>query len=138
MTAASGVLERAAVAASDETIESLGMVCRVSPSDAREALIALRDSDLSMGFLVDFFGIDTGEAVDIVYHLRSFARDEELILKAAHDYGSTLESVWDIHAAALMPERETAELFGLKLAGHPNPKRLLTTDGCPPYLLQVA
>jgi NADH:ubiquinone oxidoreductase subunit C len=33
-----------------------------------------------------------------------------------------------------MPERETAELFGLSLSGHPNPKRLLTTDGVPPLL----
>jgi NADH:ubiquinone oxidoreductase subunit C len=33
-----------------------------------------------------------------------------------------------------MPERETAELFGLGLDGHPNPKRLLTTDGVPPLL----
>ena len=36
-----------------------------------------------------------------------------------------------------MPEREAAELFGLSLSGHPNPKRLLTTDGMPPLLLQV-
>ncbi|HEY5540627.1 MAG TPA: NADH-quinone oxidoreductase subunit D [Coriobacteriia bacterium] len=134
MTVARGVLERAAVAASIETVESLGAVCRVSSSDARKALVALRDSDLAVGFLVDLFGIDTGEAVDIVYHLRSFARDEELVVKVEHGYGSTLESVWDIFPAALMPERETAELFGLELAGHPNPKRLLTTDGCPPYL----
>ena len=136
-TVASGVLERAAVAASFETVENLGAVCRVGHADVRAALLALRDSDLSMGFLVDLFGIDTGEAVDIVYHLRSFARDEELVLKAAHGYDSTLDSVWDIYSAALMPERETAELFGLKLAGHPNPKRLLTTDGCPPYLLKT-
>jgi NADH-quinone oxidoreductase subunit D len=134
MTAARGVLERAALAASVETVESLGVVCRVSASDARAALVALRDSDLALDFLVDFFGIDTGEAIDIVYHLRSFARDEELIVKAAHDYDSVLDSVWDIFPAVLLPERETAELFGLKLAGHPNPKRLLTTDGCPPYL----
>ena len=136
MTAAKGVLQRAAVAASVETVESLGAVCRVSAADARKALVALRDSDISLGFLVDYFGIDTGEAVDIVYHLRSFARDEELFVKAAHDYGSVLTSVWDIFPAALMPERETAELFGLTLAGHPNPKRLLTTDGCPAYLLK--
>jgi NADH-quinone oxidoreductase subunit D len=134
MTATSGVLDRADVAATVETIESLGAVCRVSAADARKALVALRASDLSMDFLVDFFGIDTGEAIDIVYHLRSFARDEELFVKAAHDYDSVLTSVWDLYPAALMPERETAELYGLQLAGHPNPKRLLTTDGCPPYL----
>ena len=136
MTTASGVLERAAVTAAVETVEKLGVVCRVEASDVRAALIALRDSELSMTFLVDCFGIDTGEAVDIVYHLRSFARDEEMFVKAEQAYGSTLQSVWDIMPAALMPERETAELYGLALAGHPNPKRLLTTDGCPAYLLK--
>ena len=30
------------------------------------------------------FGIDTGEAIDVIYHLRSFTRDEELIVKAEH------------------------------------------------------
>lgn len=134
MTVAEGILERASVAASVQTVEGLGVVCRVSASDARTALLALHDSDLAMEFLVDLFGIDTGEAVDVVYHLRSFARDEEIILKAAHDYDSVLVSVWDIYPAALMPEREAAELLGLVLEGHPNPKRLLTTDGSPPYL----
>jgi hypothetical protein len=45
-----------------------------------------------------------------------------------------LTSIWDVFPAALMPERECCELFGLRLSGHPNPKRLLTTDGCPPFL----
>ncbi|MRR12205.1 hypothetical protein EG835_07005, partial [bacterium] len=39
-------------------------------------------------------------------------------------------------ASALLPERETAELFGLALCGHPNPKRLLTTEGIEPLLLK--
>ena len=133
-TAARGVFERAGVAASVETLEGLGVVCRVPAGDVRPALAALRNCDLGFGFLVDLFGIDTGEAVDVVYHLRSFTRDEEVFVKAVHDFNATLTSVWDIFPAALMPERETCELFGLRLSGHPNPKRLLTTDGCEPYL----
>jgi NADH-quinone oxidoreductase subunit D len=133
-TAVSSALTRAGVSAPIEEVAILGVVCRIEPSDARQALSALKGGDLSFDFLVDCFGVDTGEAVDVVYHLRSFTRDEELFVKAAHDYGTDLASVWDIHPAALMPERELAEMFGLTLSGHPNPKRLLTTDGCPPFL----
>jgi len=133
-TVARGVLERAGVTAAVETVEGLGAVCRVPAAQTRAALLALRDSDLGFGFLVDLFGVDTGETIDIVYNLRSLTRDEELLVKAEHGYDATLASVWDIFPAALMPERETCEMFGLLLSGHPNPKRLLTTDGSEPFL----
>jgi len=136
VTTADGVLERAGIAASVEMVEHLGHVCRLGVSDVRAALAALRDSDLGMDFLVDLFGIDTGEGIDVVYHLRSLSRDEELVVKVGYEYGAALVSVWDVHPAALMPERETAELFGLMLSGHPNPRRLLTTDGSPALLLK--
>lgn len=135
-TAARGVLERAGVTAAVETVEGLGAVCRVAPEKARRALLALRDSDLGFCFLVDLFGIDTGDSVEVVYHLRSLSRDEEVTVKAELEYGDTLVSVWDVFPAALMPERETAEMFGLRLAGHPNPKRLLTTEAVEPLLLK--
>ena len=127
-------LEAAGISAEISEQPPLGVVCRVSAAEARAAVLALRGSNLAFDFLVDLFGIDTNEAVDVVYHLRSFSRDEEIVIKAAHDYDGVLASIWDVFPAALMPERECCELFGLKLAGHPNPKRLLTTDGCPPFL----
>lgn len=130
-------LERAGVEVEDVSdTEKLGVVVRVSPEHARRTLAALRDSDHSFTYVVDIFGIDTGEHVDAVYHLRSFSRDEEVYVKAAHPYGSDLASVWDIFPAALMPEREIAEMFGLTLSGHPNPKHLLLTSGIEPLLLK--
>jgi NADH-quinone oxidoreductase subunit D len=132
----SGALQRAGVAVSVEDVAKLGAVYRVAPADTRLVLATLKDGDLGFDFLVDMFGVDTGEAVDAVYHVRCFSRDEELYVKAAHEYGSDLASVWDIYPAVLMPERELAELFGLTLSGHPNPKRLLTTDGSPALLLK--
>lgn len=113
---------------------SLGLVGRVEPDRVYVALEALRDSDLDFSMLVDMFGIDTGEIVEVTYHLRSFSRDEEFFVKISVPYDGELRSVWNIYASALMPERETAELLGLRLAGHPNPKRLLTTDGVEPLL----
>lgn len=88
-------------------------------------------------FLFDLFGIDTGSGIDVVYALRRMNDVyEEIFIKISLSYGSCLQSVWKFYHAALMAEREVCEMFDLYLAGHPNPKRLLTTDGCPPYLLK--
>lgn len=131
------VVRGGAAAVLTEDVPTLGTVYRLSAEAIAPALRALRDADDGFDFMVDLFGIDTGEAVDVVYHLRSFATREDVILKAAHPYGGTLASIWEVYPAALMPERELCELFGLQLAGHPNPKRLVTTDGCEPYLLKA-
>ena len=77
---------------------------------------------------------DTGEAIELTWRLRSYAQDCEAYLKATVAYDAEIASAWNVYPSALMPERETAELLGLKLAGHPNPKRLFTTDGIPPLL----
>jgi NADH-quinone oxidoreductase subunit C len=118
----------------DASVEQAGanLVVRVSAEQTRAALEALKGAGFD--FMVDLFGIDTGEAVDVVYLLRSFKRDEDITVKLALDYDATLDSVWEVFPGAAFPEREAAELFGLKLAGHPNPQRLLTIDGTEPLL----
>ncbi len=137
MTHIASALERAGVAgAIVEDVAVLGVVARVEPAMAQSALTALKDSDHGFCFLVDLFGIDTGEAIEAVYQLRSFTRDEEVYLKVTHEYGSDLASVWCVFPSALMPERELAEMFGLTLSGHPNPKYLLLTEGIEPLLLK--
>jgi len=132
----SRVLADAGITASVEETRVVGAVFRVDPAEAPSALAALKSCAHGYGFLVDLFGIDTGEVVDVVYHLRSFVFDEEVHVKVAHPYGSTLASVWELYPAALMAERECAEMFGLSLSGHPNPKRLLSTEAVPPLLLK--
>ena len=122
------------VTQAEVTTTSLGVVVRVPHADAAATLAALKESALGFVMLVDMLGIDTNEDIELIYHLRSFARDEELYVKSTLPYDGVLHSVWNVYASALLPERETAELFGLTLAGHPNPARLLTTDGEQPLL----
>lgn len=110
----------------------LGTVARVGAGDAVGALAAFKDAGYES--LVDFDGTDTGEAIELTWRLRSYAADCEAYLKTTVAYDAEIASAWNVYPSALMPERETAELLGLKLAGHPNPKRLLTTDGIPPLL----
>lgn len=114
------------------TAEPLGVVARVPLASAKEAVSALKDGGYES--LVDFDGIDTGEHIEVTYRMRSYSLDSEVHVKSCVAYDGTLASVWEVCPAVLMPERETAELFGLHLDGHPNPKRLLTTDGMPPLL----
>jgi NADH-quinone oxidoreductase subunit C len=134
-TAAESALRHAGVSVEVEET-SLGVVCRCVPGVVVDALAALKESELDFQMLADMLAVDTGEEIELIYHLRSFARDEEIYVKTTVPYGAEIASVWNVYPAALLPERETAELFGLKLSGHPNPKRLFTTEGVDPLLLK--
>lgn len=125
------LVEAGGVAAEVEE-SALGEVVRVTPDAVVDALAALKNAGFES--LVDLFGCDTGEAVELVYHLRSYAAARNAYVKTTLPYDAEITSVWNLYPSALMPERETAELLGLRLAGHPNPKRLLTTDGIEPLL----
>jgi NADH-quinone oxidoreductase subunit C len=116
----------------EATDEKLGAVVRLDADRIADALAALQT--VGYDFLVDLFGTDTGERIELTYHLRAFATHEDLFLKTLVDYDGEAPSVWRVHPAALYPEREAAELLGLSFPGHPNPKRLLTIEGVGPLL----
>ncbi len=128
----SGTVLSAALTAAGLTAEvsdeTLGTVARVAAADIAGALTALRDGDTAFALLLDLFVTDTGEDLELTYHLRSFARDEDAYVRVTAPYDGEVPSVWRVYPAALYPEREAAELFGMAFPGHPNPKRLLTTD----------
>lgn len=115
-------------------IDHLGESYRIESGKNRTVLTQLHDAGFT--FMVDLLGADTGESVEAIYHLRNLDTIHDIFVREAIPYGGTLTSVWDIYHAALMPERELCEMYGLTLAGHPNPKRLVTTDGCEPFLLK--
>lgn len=119
-----------------EELPAVGVVVRVEPGQVTRTLTALRDDTHEYRYPVDIFGVDTGEGIDVVYHLRSLSYGEEVLVKTSYPYGGSLTSVWEVFPAALMPEREIAEMFGLTLEGHPNPKHLLLTKGSEPLLLK--
>ena len=116
----------------EASTEVLGEVVRLDVSLIADALAALEESGFD--FLVDLFATDTGERLEVTWHLRAFAQRSDLYLKAFVDYDGRAPSAWETYPAALYPEREAAELLGMTFTGHPNPKRLLTTDGTEPLL----
>jgi len=113
---------------------TLGTVVRVESPRVHDTLGAF----LAAGYesLVDLDGIDTGDVIEVTYRLRSYRHDLEVFVKTTVSYEAEVSSVWRIYPASLMPERELAEMFGLSLTGHPNPKRLFLTDAVPPLLLK--
>jgi NADH:ubiquinone oxidoreductase subunit C len=133
-TVVESVLTRAGIADVEVGRSNLGVVCHCASGDVPAVLAALKECELDFAMLADMLGTDTGEGIELTYHLRSFARDEEIYVKADVAYDAEIASVWNVFPSALLPERETAELLGLTLAGHPNPRRLFTTDGIPPLL----
>jgi NADH:ubiquinone oxidoreductase subunit C len=113
----------------------LGPVLRIEAEDALTVLQALRDNDqLPFEQLIDLFGADVRGLIEVTYRLRSLAHNADLIIKCDLAYDSCYASVGEVYSAAWLPERELCEMFGLQLANHPNPKRLLTTEGLPPFL----
>ena len=128
MTALSRVLADAGIAAALEEVTPYGEYLRVDATDAKRTMRVLYEHG-GYDFFVDLFGIDTGEGIDIVVMLRQLDADVDLLVKVGFGYDDGVwESIWEDYPAALLSEREACEMFGLKLAGHPNPKRLLTTD----------
>ena len=130
------LLDAAGVADVSVTTEPFGMVVRVRAAAVEEALATLWHADYEM--LVDMFAADTGEQIALTYHVRRLEDMHELYVRATVDYDGEAPSVWRVYPAALYPEREAAELFGVSFAAHPNPKRLLTTDEVEGYLLRKA
>ncbi|MCL2403586.1 MAG: NADH-quinone oxidoreductase subunit C [Coriobacteriia bacterium] len=114
---------------------SLGVVLRLDAEDVLDALQAFRDSaELQFEQLIDLFGADVRDLVEVTYRLRSLTNNIDIVLKCELPYDASYSSVGQVYAAAWLPERELCEMFGLSLLNHPNPKRLLTTEGLPPFL----
>ena len=112
--------------------ELLGAVVRLDAPRVADALAALLAEGFD--FFLDLFGTDTGEAVELTYHVRDLAALDDVFLKVVVPYDGEAPSVWRSYPAVLHAEREAAELLGVSFPGHPNPKRLLTTEGCDPFL----
>jgi NADH-quinone oxidoreductase subunit C/D len=63
----------------------------------------------------------------VIYHLMSFARNQDIRIKVALAEGDLdLPSITDLWPNANWYEREVWDMFGIRFAGHPNLRRILT------------
>lgn len=83
-------------------------------------------------YLVDVTAVDWRDRqprFDVVYHLYSFSKNDRIRVKCAAGDGEDVPSISEIFLAANWPERETWDMFGIRFAGHPDLRRILTWEG---------
>lgn len=115
----------------------------VKLADVEPVIRFLRDdADSAMNFLMDLTitdyltypqnrpVVDYPGAADarfeVVYHFYSLSKGHRIRLKAPVAQGEQIPTVSGLYASADWMEREAWEMYGIKFAGHPNLKRLLT------------
>ncbi len=99
------------------------------------ARFARDDPQTKFEQLCDLAGIDYLNFPDaedrfaVIYSLLSLSHNHRLWLKVfVNDPDPEVPSVTGIWCGADWPEREVSDLFGIRFAGHPDPRRLLLPD----------
>jgi NADH:ubiquinone oxidoreductase subunit C len=83
-------------------------------------------AEVNFDFLSCLSGVDYGQDLGVVYHLRSSSYDHTIVLKTitSNRVNPQFDSVSDIWATADFHEREVYDLLGVKFANHPDLRRL--------------
>jgi NADH-quinone oxidoreductase subunit C len=87
----------------------------------------LRDSkEAQFDFLFCLSGVDYGQDLGVVYHLRSTIYDHVIVLKTrtSDREHPQFDSVSDIWKTADFHEREAYDLLGIRFTNHPDLRRL--------------
>ena len=100
---------------------------RIGPADVIEVLRALHDEpDLGFGVLADLAGVDTGDTMQVVYHLWSATTSDWLRVTAEglpRD-DPRAPSVTFLWKGAEWMERETYDMFGIVFEGNRDLRRI--------------
>ncbi len=103
----------------------------VTASDIAPAAQAIRDAD--WGYLITITGVDpgvqTGE-LEVLYHFGAGPNIVTLRARTPRDQAA-LPSICGPFVYASAYEREIAEMFGIKVEGTPDPRRLYIADDWP-------
>lgn len=87
----------------------------------------LRDlEEAQFNFLFCLTGVDWGQDLGVVYHLRSTVHGHTIVLKVrtSDRVNPNFDSVSDIWMTADFHEREAFDLFGIRFNNHPDLRRL--------------
>lgn len=94
----------------------------------RGAMLALRTQDIQHIFTIT--GVDQGKTVEVIYHFD--CRPALLNLKINLPKNELrIPTITDIFPGAILYERELMEMFGVKVEGHPDPRRIFLPDDWP-------
>ena len=95
----------------------------------RDILIDLRGRDIQ--HLTAISGADLGGEIAVVYHI-DCGGGTLLNLKLKLDkQAAVLQTIKDIFPGAVLYERELMDMLGVKVEGHPDPRRLFLPEDWP-------
>jgi len=94
----------------------------------RAALLALKQRGVQ--HLTTISGVDRGDAITVVYHLHCNPVLLSLKLNLPKR-APKVQTVTDIFPGAILYERDLIEMLGVKVEGHPDPRRLFLPDDWP-------
>lgn len=121
------------VSGSEVTVSAGGAfarACVTVPAPSWVGAVRTARDALDLGFFDWLGGVDEGdEGFAVVAHLWSLGARYGVLLRTVVPRAEpTLETLTGVFPGASWPERETAEMFGITFAGHPNPGKLLLPD----------
>lgn len=118
----------AVIAPGNEIVEGKQFVeISVVPDLLISTATALKESnDTRFDMLVSITGVDLGEELGTVYHLRSTFFNHMIVLKTkvSDRQNPEIDSLCSLWPAANFHEREVYDLLGIKFRGHPDLRRL--------------
>jgi len=126
-----GLRARFGAAVGPSAVVAGATVVHLAVDRAHEILAWLRDApEERYDYLVDVTAVeyrDRERPLEVVYQLRSLARNAMLRIKIDLPKGGPLEvdSVVDLWHGADWLERETYDMFGVRFRGHPDLRRIL-------------
>jgi len=109
----------------------LDVMVHIPRDEVIEALRRLKgDEGLHFDYLRCLTAVDyEEEGMEVVYHLFSTDKKHNLTVKTALSNDDlTLNTATTVWKAANWLERETAEMFGIRFNGHPDPRTLLMPE----------
>lgn len=94
----------------------------------RNALQALKSEGVT--HIATITGVDNGKALDVIYHFD--CRPAELNLKILLPKNDlSVPTITDMFPGAILYERDIMEMLGVKVEGHPDPRRLFLAEDWP-------
>lgn len=95
----------------------------------RDILLNLRGRGIH--HLSTISGVDLGEQIAVVYHVDCGGGTLLNLKLNLEKSAPVLQTVTDIFPAAVLYERELMDMLGVKIEGHPDPRRLFLPEDWP-------
>ncbi len=110
----------------------------------RDAIASLaeflkRDTLCNFETLIDICGVDypeRGQRFEVVYHFLSMRMNHRVRVKIRTDEETAVPTLTKLHPGADWFEREAFDMYGVRFAGHPDMRRILTDYGFEGYPLR--